>query len=28
LVYDRRDAAHQPRTDFELGQVPAPGTDR
>src|SRR5437667_279537 len=28
LVYDRGDAAHQPRTDFELGQVPAPGSDR
>lgn len=25
LVYDRNDPAHQPRTDFELGQVPAPG---
>jgi imidazolonepropionase-like amidohydrolase len=25
LVYDRSDPAHQPRTDFELGQVPAPG---
>jgi imidazolonepropionase-like amidohydrolase len=21
LVYDRRDPAHHPRTDFELGQV-------
>ena len=28
LVYDRNDPKHQPRTDFELGQVPAPGTDR
>jgi imidazolonepropionase-like amidohydrolase len=28
LVYDRGDAAHQPRTDFELGQVPPPGSDR
>jgi imidazolonepropionase-like amidohydrolase len=28
LVYDRNDPAHQPRTDFELGQVPAPGRDR
>jgi imidazolonepropionase-like amidohydrolase len=28
LVYDRNDPAHQPRTDFELGQVPAPGADR
>lgn len=28
LVYDRNDPAHQPRTDFELGQVPAPGGDR
>src|SRR5467141_4217966 len=28
LVYDRNDAAHQPRTDFELGEVPAPGSDR
>jgi imidazolonepropionase-like amidohydrolase len=28
LVYDRNDPAHQPRTDFELGQVPAPGSDR
>ena len=25
LVYDRNDPARQPRTDFELGQVPAPG---
>ena len=25
LVYDRNDPAHQPRTDFQLGQVPAPG---
>lgn len=24
LVYDRNDPARQPRTDFELGQVPAP----
>ncbi len=28
LVYDRNDPAHQPRTDFELGQVPVPGGDR
>ena len=28
LVYDRNDPAHQPRTDFELGQMPAPGSDR
>jgi imidazolonepropionase-like amidohydrolase len=28
LVYDRSDPAHQPRTDFELGQVPVPGADR
>jgi len=28
LLYDRNDPKHQPRTDFELGQVPAPGTDR
>ena len=28
LVYDRADAAHQPRTDFELGRAPAPGNDR
>ena len=28
LVYDRTDAARQPRTDFELGQVPPPGGDR
>jgi imidazolonepropionase-like amidohydrolase len=28
LVFDRSDPAHQPRTDFELGQVPAPGADR
>jgi imidazolonepropionase-like amidohydrolase len=28
LVYDRNDPAHQPRTDFELGQVPVPGADR
>src|SRR2546430_6176274 len=28
LAYDRTDPAHQPRTDFELGQVPAPGSDR
>lgn len=28
LVYDRADPAHQPRTDFELGQTPAPGSDR
>jgi imidazolonepropionase-like amidohydrolase len=28
LVYDRADPAHQPRTDFELGQTPTPGSDR
>ena len=28
LAYDRSDAAHQPRTDFELGEMPAPGSDR
>jgi imidazolonepropionase-like amidohydrolase len=28
LVYDRDDAAHQPRSDFELNQVPVPGSDR
>ncbi len=28
LVYDRNDPKHQPRTDFELGQVPVPGSDR
>jgi imidazolonepropionase-like amidohydrolase len=28
LVYDRNEPAHQPRTDFELGQVPVPGDDR
>src|SRR5689334_16545802 len=28
LVYDRNDPKHQPRTDFELGQEPAPGSDR
>lgn len=28
LVYDRSERGHQPRTDFELGQVPAPGSDR
>jgi imidazolonepropionase-like amidohydrolase len=28
LVYDRNDPAHQPRTDFELGQEPVPGADR
>src|SRR3989441_8051466 len=28
LVYDRNDPAHRPRTDFELGQVPAPGSER
>jgi hypothetical protein len=27
-VYDRTDPAHQPRTDFEVGEVPAPGSDR
>jgi imidazolonepropionase-like amidohydrolase len=26
LVYDRNDPAHQPRTDFELGQVPPAGS--
>ena len=28
LAYDRTDSARQPRTDFELGEVPAPGSDR
>jgi imidazolonepropionase-like amidohydrolase len=28
LVYDRSDSKHQPRTDFELGQVPRPGSNR
>lgn len=28
LVFDRNDPAHQPRTDFELGQVPTTGEDR
>src|SRR6266705_3039218 len=28
LVYDRNDPAHQPRSDFELGQEPPPGSDR
>src|SRR5437016_5092143 len=28
LLYDRNDPKHQPRTDFELGQVPVPGSDR
>ncbi len=28
LVYDRADPTRQPRTDFELGQVPTPGRDR
>ena len=28
LVFDRNDPAHQPRTDFELGQVPTTGVDR
>src|SRR3989449_774439 len=28
LVYDRNDPAHQPRTDFQLGQEPPPGSDR
>jgi imidazolonepropionase-like amidohydrolase len=28
LVYDRDDPAHQPRSDFEMNQVPAPGSDR
>lgn len=28
LVYDRHDPAHEPRTDFELGQEPRPGSDR
>jgi imidazolonepropionase-like amidohydrolase len=28
LVYDREDPAHQPRSDFELKQVPAPENDR
>ena len=28
LVYDRNDPKHQPRSDFELGQEPLPGSDR
>ena len=28
LIYDRHDPKHQPRTDFELGQEPLPGSDR
>jgi imidazolonepropionase-like amidohydrolase len=28
LVYERGDPAHQPRTDFDLGQVLPPGSDR
>jgi imidazolonepropionase-like amidohydrolase len=28
LVYDRGDPAHQPRSDFEVEQVPAAGSDR
>jgi imidazolonepropionase-like amidohydrolase len=28
LVYDRSDPKHQPRSDFELGQEPLPGSDR
>jgi imidazolonepropionase-like amidohydrolase len=28
LVFDRNDPAHQPRSDFEVDQVPAPGADR
>ncbi|HUL50395.1 MAG TPA: amidohydrolase [Gemmatimonadales bacterium] len=28
LVYDRTDPAHQPRSDFELGQEAPPGNDR
>jgi imidazolonepropionase-like amidohydrolase len=28
LVYDRNDPARQPRTDFELGQMPGPGSER
>ncbi|PYP58817.1 MAG: amidohydrolase [Gemmatimonadetes bacterium] len=28
LVYDRGDGTRQPRTDFELGQVQSPGSDR
>ena len=28
LAYDRNDPAHQPRSDFELGQEPPPGSDR
>src|SRR5216110_2726267 len=28
LAYDRSDPAHQPRIDFELGEMPAPGSDR
>jgi imidazolonepropionase-like amidohydrolase len=28
LIYDRDDPTRQPRTDFELWQVPSPGSDR
>src|SRR5436189_343512 len=28
LVYDRNDPAHQPRTDFQLGREPPPGSNR
>ncbi|HVH09369.1 MAG TPA: amidohydrolase, partial [Gemmatimonadales bacterium] len=28
LVFDRADPAREPRTDFELGQQPPPGSDR
>jgi imidazolonepropionase-like amidohydrolase len=28
LVFDRNDPAHQPRSDFEVDQVPVPGADR
>jgi imidazolonepropionase-like amidohydrolase len=28
LVYDRNDPARQPQTDFELGQMPGPGSER
>src|SRR2546426_854501 len=28
LAFDRTDPARQPRTDFELGEIPAPGSDR
>jgi imidazolonepropionase-like amidohydrolase len=28
LIYDRDNPERQPRTDFELWQVPSPGSDR